>query len=747
MSWKAIILSSSCSLATLVCASQAWASEAAPAASETAQNQGIEDIVVTAQRREQRLQDVPVAVTALSADAMERQGVATTYDLPAAIPGLLLSKASTTVQPFLRGVGTASAVVGNDPSVAVYVDGVYNSAPTGLLFSFNNIERIEVLKGPQGTLFGRNATGGLIQIVTRDPTSELTAKASVGYSRFDAFQSNAYLSGGSDKIAADLSVMYNNQSKGWGKNKFNPSYLLPTVSPPVNPEAGTNEEFAIRSKIVIAPDDRTKIRLSGTYLRSDTDQGAYRNPLPGAVLTGGFTHDGGFWDYNSDVSWASLNKQYIFSADAAYEADFATIKSITSYLSADSHTELASDNTPNIGTHFGVDFDFRTFTQELQLLSNKGHGLDWLEYTAGLYYLHSSAGTIQHLVRGNYLSGIQDRHGAVETDSKAAYGQVTISVTDTTRITGGLRYTEDRISTEQFYVGTSAAANGIVSSIVPHASTKFSKLTWRLAIDQRVTPDVLLFASMSRGYKAGAYNAAGLCVDSPPPGQACASVSPAVSPEVLDSYEVGLKSDLLDRRMRINLAGFYYDYKNLQQTAVVGTPPILMLVNAAKARVYGAEIETVASLADGLTLNASATFLDAKYTSFPNAQVFVRAPINNISVVEDVSGNRMVRAPKLTLNAGVNWEIPTSLGDFNLNANWYHNSGFFWEASNRLKEDAYDTVNVSLGFSPDDHWTVRLWGRNIFNEKYYSFVSSASVGDHGAPAAPATYGITFEWKM
>ncbi len=218
---------SACALAFLAPVSGVHAQEAASpapdAANDDATPPGLEEIIVTAQRREQRLQDVPVTVTALSAAAMERQGVATTYDLPAAVPGLLLSKASTAIQPFLRGVGASVTNPGNDPSIAIYVDGVYHSAPAGLLFSFNNIERIEVLKGPQGTLFGRNATGGLIQIVTRDPSSQLTAKATVGYGRFNALQSSAYISGGSDTIAADISVVYNKQSDGWGKNRFTPA--------------------------------------------------------------------------------------------------------------------------------------------------------------------------------------------------------------------------------------------------------------------------------------------------------------------------------------------------------------------------------------------------------------------------------------------------------------------------------------------------------------------------------------------
>ncbi len=455
-------------------------------------------------------------------------------------------------------------------------------------------------------------------------------------------------------------------------------------TPAVSGEAGTNEEFSIRSKVVITPDDRTKIRLSGMYLRSDSDQGAYRHPLEGAILSpnagvNSFVHDGGFWDYNSDVAWSALGKQYMFSADAAYEADFATIKSITSYLSATAVTQLASDATPFVGTHFKVDFSYRTFTQELQLLSNS-NGPSWLEYVAGLYYLNSTGTQVQHLVRGNFIEGLQDRTGVQRTESKAAYGQVTIKLSETTRLTGGLRYTSDGIEADQIFVGQNittiptppaAFQFGVVSSIVTPQKQTFSKLTWRLAIDQKLSPDILLFASMSRGYKAGAYNPAGMCNVTPAPGLICTNIQSPVSPEVLDAYEIGIKSDLFDRRLRVNMSGFYYDYKNLQVNAVIGTPPINILTNAATARIYGVDLEVAASITENLTLSASASYLDAKYTSYPGAVVFTRrtaSPFNNVSGVIDAAGFRLVRAPKFTSNIGVNWDIPTELGKFNLNA-------------------------------------------------------------------------------
>lgn len=746
---------------------------AAALAEEVASMGGLEQITVTAQRRAQSMQDVPIAVSAITSQALENMGVTGTAEISVAVPGLFLSKTSTAVQPFLRGVGTASLAPGNDPSVPLYIDGVYHSAPTSLFFSFNNIERVEVLKGPQGTLFGRNATGGLVQVVTRDPTDETVAKVSLGYGRFEAFEGNAYISGGTEKIAADLAVVYKKQSDGWGKNLYQPSdsgvirVNGQIVTPePVDPRVGYGEEIGIRSKVVMRAGENTTAKLSFMYTEADGDMNHYRDLLPGAIGLNGHTDAGGFYDVNTDAPWWNKNHQYLVYGEVEHEMDFATIKSITSYLKAGSNIAVSSDASPYINTgHSVTDPSVKTFTQELQLLSNDNSGPDWLEWIVGFYYLDSRAGYDPlRSITGNNLEQNFWRYSYQDVNSIAAYGQATADLTDTTRLTVGLRYTKDKVKATQYNVGmnpntiafnTLAGAvpaqfqEGVVWNLVPWVSDSFEKVTGKVVLDQRLNEDILAYISFSRGYKAGVWNHGNLCTGVTI-GQ-CFNVAPPVRPETLDAYEVGIKSDLLDNRLRLNLAAFYYDYKDLQVQAVVGVPPVGLLVNAATARVYGLELDGVAQVTDNFSVNFGASFLDAKYKSAPGAIGYLPNPVGpsygNTSITYDAAGNDLTQSPDVVFNIGGNLTIPTSVGDFDVNATLYYNDGFFWDQQNRLRESSYTILNAQIAYQATENWRVRVWGKNLLDKKYYGYQFASSVGDQGAPAAPLTFGIAVDWEL
>lgn len=725
-------------------------------------------IVVTAQRREQDMQDVPIAITAISAAGLERQGITGTGDLDAIVPGLSMAKTSTVVQPFLRGVGTASLVPGNDPSVPLYIDGVYHSAPAALLFSFNNIERIEVLRGPQGTLFGRNATGGLVQVITRDPTPELSGNFSLGYGNYDTVQASGYVSGGSDTVAAGVAMFYRNQSNGWGENLYEVGDGGPiivggqpvTERPPLR-EAGFTEEFGLHANVLMTADDLTTIRLSGMYIDVDTNQNHYRRQLPGVTVPGPdggpYQFTGDFHDYNSDIEWRNQNSQYLLSATATHEADFATLKSITSYLTADAAISVPSDASPTITRANSVaNLFFDTFTQEFQLLSNDQSGPDWLEWIVGFYYLNSTAGyDPQRVTYGRDYDGLFDRYSSQTSDSLAGYAQATFDITDSTRLTLGGRYTHDRLAATQYQQGTSvdlggSFALGAVSILLPKVETTFDNFSWRIGVDQRLSDDVLLYATASRGYKTGAWNHGALCGVTF--GQACtqASIVPPTRPEVLDAYEVGLKTDLFDRRVRFNISGYYYDYSDLQVQAVVGVPPISILTNAATARIYGIDLETAFQVTDNLRLSFNAAYVNGRYRSFPGAIGFAQrttAPYANAQFTFDATGNELPRAPEFTSTFAVDWVIPTSIGDFTLTSSWYHNGGFFWESQNILAESAYDLVNAQVSYQATDALRFRVWGRNLLNEEYYSYQTATSAGNQGAPAAPLTFGAAVDFEF
>lgn len=430
---------------------------------------GVEDIIVTAQRREERLQSVPIAVNAITADSLEKQGATRLTDIGNIVPNLVFSRAGDSAQVYLRGIGTSSTTTGNAATIASYIDGVYVASANAMLFSLNSIQRVEVLKGPQGTLFGRNATGGLTHIITNDPGPGTSGKVSVGYGNYDTVNGAHYVSTGNDTIAGDISLTYTDQNKGWGRNIFDPADAgvvvvngNPVTLPSFDRRAGALNEFGARSKIVFRPSDRTTFKLAGMYSRMKSDQGIYRHGIEGVILSGDgvtpYIYNGGFYNYDSDAPWIGRNKGYLFSAEAAHEADFATLKSISSYQFVSSYVFFPTDGTPIVNSvQVSTKRSTRALTQELQLLSNGESGPDWLEYTAGLYFIHIDARDDGNRVtRGYFLQDLNERIASQKTNGYAAYAQVTASLTSATRLTLGLRYSEDRLKAEQYVVGLDA---------------------------------------------------------------------------------------------------------------------------------------------------------------------------------------------------------------------------------------------------------------------------------------------------
>lgn len=741
-------------------------------------NVGVEDIVVTAQRRTERLQDVPVAVQALSASALEQRGISRTFDLPNAIPGLSVNRAANVLVYFLRGVGNSSQTPGSDPSIASYVDGIYQPFPNSAMLLLNNVERIEVLKGPQGTLFGRNATGGLIQIVTKTPTDEFKMDLKAGYDSFDTLSGSAYISGGSGIVAGDLAISYSNQREGWGRNLFTPDQAGPVsvngalinVPALTRTEAGINRDFAIASKVVITPSDELTIKLAASYSRNSGDQGLYRNFLPGsralmvqAGAPGPYTRQGGFWDWNSNSNNFGVNQQMQLSGDITYEMGSVTLRSISAYIDAEADTFAYSPAQPRVESpgapqNSNAVNPTNAFSQELQLLSDTGGSFQWI---IGAYYLNNRTGQEDlRFLRGNSIDRGITRRGILHTDSFAGFGQASYEIVPDLNVTAGVRYTYDKLSTSQFYFGTTTSTvpappavnvNGVRSNIVPEQRASYDNLTYRLSLDYHFTPDIMAFASFNTGYKSGTFNVAALCTINIVGNCPAANIAPPVAPEKLTAYEAGFKSELFDRMVRFNASAFYYDYRNLQVITLVGTPIVSLLQNAAEARVKGIDAELDFAPTSNFSVNLAIEVLDAKYRDFPNAAAFApraAAPFGNAAfVLANARGNQLSRAPKFSASAGATWTIPVGEGNLTLNGTYTYNSGFFWEVTNRVKQDSYSLANFEATYEPDDRWSIKLWGRNIGNTKYYTFVDASPYGERGAAGAPGTYGVTLGYKI
>jgi iron complex outermembrane receptor protein len=332
------------------------------------------------------------------------------------------------------------------------------------------------------------------------------------------------------------------------------------------------------------------------------------------------------------------------------------------------------------------------------------------------------------------------------TNSYAGFAQGTYSITDSTRATIGLRYTHDTRQLDG--VRYAAAGNPLpvgtvllTSASLSDANRKpsFNKLTWRFALDQQITRDVLVYASASRGFKSGVFN-----VNTPN--------LPAVQPETLDAYEAGIKSDLFDHVLRLNVSAYYSNYSNIQLTANLSGSP--QLINAAKGRIKGvdAELTFAPRLPVGnLEIRSAVSFLDAKFTSFPGGPNFVPRPApagGNVQTFADFAGNYFQSAPRFTSTVSTSYDLPVGPNRVGISATWYHNGGFFWDPQNRVRQDGYDLLSGQLYYAfGGDRFKLRTYVRNLTNKRYFSFVSVSTTGDLGIPAPPRTYGVAFDFNF
>jgi iron complex outermembrane receptor protein len=716
---------------------------AADAAADAPAANVIQEVVVTAQRREESLQRVPISVTALSADTIEKSNVTTNQSLDVVTPGLVTTNVQGATQVYIRGVGSQGTVPATESSVAQYVDGVYLASLTGAIYNFNNIERVEVLRGPQGTLFGRNATGGVIQVITKKPQFDPTLHVSASYGNYETSQGSLYVSGGlTDMIAASLAVYAQDQSKGFGRDLTtgkNQNYV---------------DDFAARSEILIKPSDRFSVLLSADYDRTRNDIGMTRDYLPGRRTVLGTIPTASGFDTNYNYRTFAVVQQWGVSQDVNADLGFATLRSITAYRFYRFNQHYDQDATTARIIDVINANDQKTFQQEF-LLSGHTSKVDWTT-GAFLFWFQTVLKPLESAASPVSTTNV-DRWTNNDTMSYAAYAQGTYSITDDLKFTAGLRYTADRTKMSGTLVAIAGNPNpaGTVLAQVNDKKLNADKLTWRLALDYQINPDVLVYASANRGFKSGQFNTSSI-------------TQVPTRPETLDAYEIGLKADMFDRRLRFNASAFHYDYRDLQLVEVAPPPINIQTLNAARARENGAEFEVIAAppVAVGhFQIGANFTLLDAKYSSFPNAPYFVPnpysapppgvicgapssvAPGGNSSCKFDASGLRMIRTPKWTAGANVDYSFEVGRGELDLYLNYYHSDGFFWETSNRTRQAPYDLVNGEISYAiTGTGLRFRIFGRNLTDQRYYAAVSEQAVGDLGALAPPRTYGVGVDYK-
>jgi iron complex outermembrane receptor protein len=718
-----------------------WSQQADQPSSNNGETR-LEPIIVTANRREENMQSVPISIDVVRAGQLEDSGITDTKELGAVIPGLSFQTSLNGMQPHLRGIGTTALSPGEENSIAVYMDGVYIAGLSGGFLELSNIEQVEVDKGPQGTLFGRNATGGVINITTKDPQQQLGGQASVSYGNYDTVTTNDYITGGiTDTLAADLAIHLSDQLDGYGKNLYN------------GEDINKSNDWAARSKWVLTPSDANKIALTLDYERTANSVFSALRPVsgyptnwgPGAPYPTGqpYLFNGSPWDIANVSDPIHRFSQWGVALTDQSDWSFAKFTNILAFRQ-DTHFDFWSVQpapTPAQLAYWYIK-DWQV-TEEAQLASAAGSPIKWV---GGLFFMDDAANMDPLVTYGTAvtpppLSGLYF-HSVETSRSAAAYGQATTPIPwlNSTNFTAGLRYTAERRGIDgNFALLFEPPIPDVQASYVQDHQT-FTKLTWRFALDHQFTDHILGYVSDNRGFKSGLY------------GTVPATI-PAIQPEIIDAYEAGLKSDFPAQRLRLNTAFFYYNYSDLQVT--VANRASESLQTGAKAKIYGVDLDLEAKLTEHLTINLGGEWIKDYFVSFDNATFFIPQTVaqGGGSVLESLSaaGKSLPYTPNYSLNVRANYTQTLPYGTLDYNLTYSYSGVWFPNADNILRSPISNLVNSQLGFTiPDSRIRVSAWVKNLTNQAVPMFLLSASnPGGYSfqIEQPPRTYGITVQYRF
>lgn len=733
----------------------------------------IEEIVVTAQKREENLQDVPISVQAFSGEKLDALGVKNVVDLPRITPGLVLTETIGYVSTYIRGLGS-DAFAFADPSVAIYIDGIYNPSATTATQDFGPVERIEVLKGPQGTLFGRNAIGGAVNIISKPLSFDRpSSTVSVNYLDYDSLRTSASISIPlTDSFAIGVSALYNS----------NDPYSHVTVNG--NPISRTVQRGA-RGRLRWQAAEWAEFRLNASTVRTQSEESnivVNTNPSPLAQALQVQPQDLYGGDVNEDVKNAGY-AEYLYSGQLNLHPGPFDIRLLASQQDVTSYQGLDFDGSPMPIAFLAVSPRISDIkTAELQLVSNDDTWLsDRLSWIVGGYFFKGLDGYQDSVLRvaGTQLApslsvlgaslpiGLSDAlglagslplstgafgfSGLLDTKSISGFVQSTYKVADWMSLTLGARY---QVEKRGIHESTSYARNTDgTRTLFPgqNYSCKTDR-QWcdttkafspKATIDFHVGDDTLLYLTWQKATKASTFNTINI-YDAPE----------FVPSEKVSAYEAGVKTRMFDGLVTANASAFYYDLRNLQvQFVSLLSGGALTFESAPKSAVKGIEFDVLAQvlpdLMDDLVVTASAALLDAKYKDFTNANGF--DPMTGVySQNLDNSGNQIVRSPKFSGSASINKTFRIPLGAIELGADYYRNSGFYFLAENQAidRQPAYGLLGARATLAIDE-WGLRIsaFGQNLTGERYYRTRLHIDFGALDAPAPRAVFGGQIAWEL
>lgn len=698
---------------------------------QAANDTELEQVVVTAQRREQSAQDVGIALSVISGDQLAARGVTNVNQLQYQTPSLEIVPAFGGGQPQfrLRGVGFDDYATNNTPTVGVYVDEVAYPVPAATQGVLYDIDRVEVLRGPQGTLYGRNTTGGAINFITRRPTDQLSAGVTAEYGRFDSAKVEGFVSGPLGETLKGRLSAVTEQGGAWQRNRATGEKL------------GDADRSAVRGQLDWSPTDKVDVLLNAHYGQDKSDgQGLYLLNVPGQV--GDTRYNATGWGVSS--TFAALagvspgakpqrdNKSGGGSITANIDLGFAKLTSISAYENLKRRELNDWDAKPRSesDTFWGSDVDI--YSQEVRLASQGAGPLTWV---AGGYYSHQTLDETFLTDFTQSLGFITNTSYRQKVESISGFGQVEYALTPRLKTILGLRYEHEERDLENF--ATKIGGAPLFNNGDRH--TSLNELSGKAGVEFQADENVLLYANVSRGVKSGGFTV----YNSPQSDQIN-----AFRPEVLWAYEAGFKGDLA-RNLRLNGSVFYYDYRDQQVLGVVINPTngaIGRITNAPKSEIYGGELELQWTPFHGLQITQTASYKKGSYKTFDDvdASSVVKDPVTGLWTGQTIDKSGVaLDFPRISYGGAVSYTW--AVGDFDIQAAadyaYRDKAPSFLGAEYTVA--SYWLANANLTIQPKDGpWSLGLWGRNIFNEKYdvtrNYFLTSAKIG---AAGRPATYGV------
>lgn len=759
-----------------------------PAVTEAPATTG-DDIMVTARRRSEKSQDVPVAISAFSGKQLESTRTYNLRDLQSLTPSLVVTVTNprnTSIN--IRGLGNNVSVYndGLEPAVGVYQDGVYLARPGQAVFDMADLDHIEVLRGPQGTLFGKNTSAGAVVINTKLPTFTPEAGGDISRGNYNYTQFHAYVSGAliKDKLAARLFVSKTDRD-GYTTNIHDGSH------------GQDYHDFSLRGQLLFTPSDRFKLRIIGDYGNQHANTaasvltGTIRTYNNGTNFANNFTDRAkllGYTPVTADPSARLVDvdgqqnyrmNQHGVSATADYTLNGATITSVTAYRAWNWYPHNDGDNTGlDAQTDAHQSNNQKQFSQELRIAST---GTRKVDYVAGLYYLYqqikAEAVNLYGAQAGAWYAPTADQtaaaaalngydivsHSEPVTNSYAAFAQTVWHVIPGVDLTTGLRYTWEKktgwfvqtatgadlsgLTPAQLTVAqTLRARYGVANSFA--AETSAGRLSGQATLSWKITPDIMTYATYSRGNKFGGLNLSNIVTTG------AYAANPVIAPETINSYEAGLKTSWLHGKLVANADAFWTDDSNYQTTIVdVTRNNQSYFTNVGKVRSRGFEADLHGNPARWLSLYASGTYDDARYVSYPNAPCPIEVTGQTLC---NMSGQQLPGVSKWAGSLG--GEAKGGLGrNFGHEAEVYGGADYSYRTaqyttvadSRYSRIPGYGSLNLRFGIrSTDGRYDVQFWARNVTNKTYYLTLSADNFGAiRGTLGDPRTYGVTLRTKI